>query len=64
VEKMPLLQLGVDSLIAVELRAWFLKELLVDIPMLRLLGGSLVGDILSDAVARVPTSLVPNFISV
>ncbi|PYI03687.1 polyketide synthase [Aspergillus sclerotiicarbonarius CBS 121057] len=42
-----LTELGVDSLVAVDLRVWFVKELGVDMPVLQLLGGSSI-----DALAR------------
>ncbi|EME79470.1 uncharacterized protein MYCFIDRAFT_93879, partial [Pseudocercospora fijiensis CIRAD86] len=35
----PLLDMGIDSLLAVELRTWFLKEVHVDVPVLKLLSG-------------------------
>ncbi|KXS94985.1 hypothetical protein AC578_9486, partial [Pseudocercospora eumusae] len=35
----PLLDVGIDSLLAVELRTWFLKEVHVDVPVLKLLSG-------------------------
>ncbi|KIM95148.1 hypothetical protein OIDMADRAFT_60307 [Oidiodendron maius Zn] len=34
----PLIKLGIDSLVAVQVRSWFLKELKVDMPVLKLLG--------------------------
>lgn len=33
-------ELGMDSLVAVEIRSWFLKELSVDVPVLKILQGS------------------------
>ena len=36
----PLVELGVDSLVAVEVRLWFLKALKVDIPILKVVGGA------------------------
>jgi hybrid polyketide synthase/nonribosomal peptide synthetase ACE1 len=38
--------LGIDSLNAVDLRTWFVKEVKVDIPVLRILGGATLRDIL------------------
>lgn len=35
----PLTDLGVDSLVAVDLRAWFFKELGINVPVLRILNG-------------------------
>ncbi|KAH9810134.1 Hybrid NRPS-PK synthetase [Teratosphaeria destructans] len=34
-----LLEMGIDSLLAVELRTWFLKTVYVDVPVLKILGG-------------------------
>lgn len=53
--------LGVDSLIAVDIRAWFLKELEIDMPVLKILGGSKLTDLLSFAVEKLPEHLKPNF---
>lgn len=38
----PLVAYGVDSLVAVELRNWFLKTLKVDIPVFEILGGATI----------------------
>ncbi|PNY28310.1 Hybrid Polyketide synthase-nonribosomal peptide synthetase [Tolypocladium capitatum] len=48
----PLLDLGFDSLLAVETRTWFLKEVHVDVPVLRFLGGDTVHEICQDTVAQ------------
>lgn len=48
--KMPLVALGFDSLVAVEVRSWFLKELAVDMPILKLLGGASLEEICREAV--------------
>ena len=39
-------KLGVDSLVAVDIRSWFLRELQVDIPVLKILGGATVGNMI------------------
>ena len=39
-ERAPLLHLGVDSLIAIEIRSWFIREIDVELPILMVLGGS------------------------
>ena len=52
--------LGVDSLIAVDIRAWFLKELEIDMPVLKILGGATLADLLSFAVEKLPEHLKPN----
>ncbi|KAJ5660072.1 equisetin synthetase [Penicillium longicatenatum] len=57
-EKASLVEQGIDSLMAVEVRTWFLKELEVDIPVLKILGGASITDLLTEALERVPTSVV------
>lgn len=52
----PLLRVGIDSLVAVELRSWFLRELDIDMPVLKFLNGASVSDICRDALARISTS--------
>lgn len=52
--------LGVDSLIAVDIRAWFLKELEIDMPVLKILGGATLTGLLRFAVERLPEHLKPN----
>lgn len=54
---LPLVELGIDSLVAVEVRSWFLKELKVDMPVLKLLGGAPLADICDQALAKVPEHL-------
>ncbi|PWY79697.1 ketoacyl-synt-domain-containing protein [Aspergillus heteromorphus CBS 117.55] len=49
----PLINLGVDSLIAVEIRSWFLKELEVDMPVLKLVGGASLGGLCAEAAGVV-----------
>lgn len=58
--ELPLIQLGIDSLVAVEIRSWFLKELSVDIPVLRVLGGVAASDLCRDALARLPTPIATD----
>ncbi|KKK24446.1 hypothetical protein ARAM_006066 [Aspergillus rambellii] len=55
-----LVELGVDSLVAVEARAWFTKQLGVDIPVLRMLGGASVVDLVDDALANIGRGLIPQ----
>ena len=56
---MVLLELGIDSLVAVDIRAWFVTELRVDMPILKILGGSTIIDLVNDAVIRLPEILLP-----
>ncbi|KAH7043971.1 hybrid PKS-NRPS, partial [Macrophomina phaseolina] len=48
----PLLDLGTDSLLAVEIRTWFLKTIHVDIPVLKVLSGDTVAAICTDAARK------------
>jgi len=50
-------ELGVDSLIAVDLRAWFVKEVGVDMPVLKILGGSSIGQLAGEAAAKLLPAL-------
>ena len=53
-----LVEQGVDSLVAVEVRSWFLKEIDVDVPVLKVLGGSSILDLLNTAVEKMPASVI------
>lgn len=53
----PLLALGLDSLVAVEIRSWILRELEIDMPVLKILGGASVSVICQDVLGRLPDSL-------
>jgi aspyridone synthetase (hybrid polyketide synthase/nonribosomal peptide synthetase) len=45
----PLIDLGCDSLLAIEIRNWFLKSLQMDVPILKILSGETVKQISTDA---------------
>jgi aspyridone synthetase (hybrid polyketide synthase/nonribosomal peptide synthetase) len=47
-----LLDTGIDSLLAVEIRGWFLKELQVDVPVLKSLGGESAVAICADVTKQ------------
>lgn len=55
----PLIDQGVDSLGAVTVGSWFSKQLLLDLPLLKVLGGASVADLADDAAARLPPSAIP-----
>ncbi|XWW93079.1 hypothetical protein V2A60_001007 [Cordyceps javanica] len=57
-ETASLVEQGIDSLMAVEVRSWFLKELDVDIPVLKILGGSSINDLLAEAMERIPVAVI------
>ena len=48
-----LVELGIDSLVAVEIRTWFLKELGTDIAVLKILGGDSINQICTNAAKQV-----------
>lgn len=52
-----LIQLGVDSLVALDLRGWFVKELSVDVPILKILGGSSIGELAAEAASKLSATL-------
>lgn len=54
----PLIDQGVDSLGAVNVGSWFSKQLLLDLPLLKVLGGASVADLADDAAARLPPSAI------
>ncbi|GAB1314574.1 hypothetical protein MFIFM68171_04784 [Madurella fahalii] len=56
-EDAPLVELGIDSLVAVEVRSWFLKMLKVDIPVLKVVGGSSLAEICELAMKKLPDDL-------
>ena len=45
---------------AVDLRSWFANELAVDVPVLKLLGGTTVADLVEDVLGGLPDELIPN----
>ena len=52
--------LGIDSLVAVEIRSWFLKEIETEIPVFKVLSGGSVTQLLEYAVDNMPVKLTPN----
>ncbi|KAJ5503746.1 Acyl transferase/acyl hydrolase/lysophospholipase [Penicillium fimorum] len=55
-------ELGVDSLVAVDLRSWFLKELGVDMPVLKIFNAPSIRELLATAADTLPEALIPNLI--
>ena len=55
-------EMGMDSLIAVDLRSWFLKQLSVSIPVLKILNGVSIGELVEEAVDKISPKLVPNLV--
>ncbi|KAF5675208.1 polyketide synthase [Fusarium circinatum] len=57
-EKVTLVEQGVDSLMAVEIRSWFIKELDVDIPVLKILGGMSIPDLIEESLNLISNSIL------
>lgn len=55
----PLMELGIDSLVAVEVRSWFLKAVKVDVPVLKIIGGASLAEICERAFEKLPKELEP-----
>lgn len=53
-------EMGIDSLIAVEIRTWFLKNLEVNMPVLKILSGASIGELLDHAMENLPESFKSN----
>ncbi|KAH9228729.1 hypothetical protein K456DRAFT_1846055 [Colletotrichum gloeosporioides 23] len=53
--------LGIDSLVAVDIRSWFIKEFQVEVPVLKILSGATVDDIIAQAQKLLPKDLIPKF---
>lgn len=58
--EMRLDEMGIDSLIAVDIRGWFIKTLEVNIPVLKILSGVPIGDLVAMAAETIPDRLVPG----
>ncbi|KAH7310210.1 putative hybrid NRPS/PKS enzyme [Rhexocercosporidium sp. MPI-PUGE-AT-0058] len=52
-ETMPLTELGVDSLVAVEIRTWVLQEMVIDLPVLKILGGASIADLVEACMEKI-----------
>ena len=51
--------LGIDSLVAVDLRSWFMKELSVDMPVLKIISGATIDEILQRAQELLDPGMTP-----
>ena len=54
----PLVELGIDSLVAVEVRSWLLKEFRVDIPVHKVVGGASLTELCQKALEKMPEELL------
>lgn len=53
-------EIGLDSLISVDIRAWFLKNFQVSIPVLKILSNETMANLVQIALEAIPPELVPN----
>lgn len=56
----PLVDLGVDSLVAVDIRSWFQKELAVDMPVMKILGGASMVQLVNGILEKLSKILLVN----
>ncbi|OBT61811.1 Type I Iterative Polyketide synthase (PKS) [Pseudogymnoascus sp. 23342-1-I1] len=57
-----LIELGIDSLVAVDMRLWFTKELDFDMSVLKLLGGASLEELVQGTIDRLSPELTPNWV--
>ena len=53
----PLIDLGVDSLVAVEIRTWFAQEVGADVAVLKILGGLSIQDLVDDTMNKMAANV-------
>ncbi|KAK0506975.1 hypothetical protein JMJ35_010675 [Cladonia borealis] len=53
-------EMGIDSLLAVGIRGWFMKTIEANIPVLKILSGIPIGNLIVMATNNIPKRLVPN----
>ncbi|OTA98397.1 hypothetical protein M426DRAFT_17460 [Hypoxylon sp. CI-4A] len=53
-------EIGIDSLIAVEVRTWWIKQLNVNIPVLKILNGMSVGELITLGVDNLEPIMIPG----
>ncbi|RAH41218.1 putative polyketide synthase [Aspergillus brunneoviolaceus CBS 621.78] len=52
--------IGLDSLISVDIRSWFLKNFEVSVPVLKIMGNDTMAELADLVAAQVPASLLPG----
>lgn len=57
-ESSTLIEQGVDSLIAIEIPTWFLRELDADIPVIKVLGGGSIADLINYSIEQIPVTIL------
>jgi thioester reductase-like protein len=56
------LELGLDSLVSVDVRSWFLKKFQVQIPVLKIMGDENMASIVQGVIKDIPDILVPEMV--
>lgn len=56
-ETTPLIDMGVDSLVAVEIRTWFAQEVGADVAVLKILGGPSIHELVEDVMAKIVAAM-------
>jgi nucleoside-diphosphate-sugar epimerase len=52
-------EIGLDSLVSVDIRSWFLKKVQVSVPVLKIMGDDTMANIVQYAVDNLPSELTP-----
>ena len=52
-------ELGLDSLISIDIRSWFLKNFKVSIQVLKIMGNDTIASLVQSAVEAIPAEMVP-----
>jgi len=52
--------IGLDSLISVDIRSWFLKNFEVSVPVLKIMGNDTIADLAELVAGQVPPNLLPE----
>lgn len=53
-------EIGLDSLVSVDIRTWFLKNFQVSIPVLKIMGNETMANLVKIALENLPPELIPN----
>lgn len=53
-------EIGIDSLIAIEISSWLMKNLQFNLPVLKILSGISISQIIKAAVEGISTGIIPN----
>ncbi|KAK4067253.1 uncharacterized protein Triagg1_7696 [Trichoderma aggressivum f. europaeum] len=56
-ETTPLIDMGVDSLVAVEVRTWFAREVGADVAVLKILGGPSIQELVDDVMSKIVATM-------